>query len=72
MSMHGCSKALKPFGDHFAKIKLDTVVVKGINDDELGDIVEFSRHRGIEPRFIEYMDVGGATQWSIESGNLPE
>jgi GTP 3',8-cyclase len=49
----------------FANIKLDTVVVKGINADELGDIVEFSRQRNIEPRFIEYMDVGGATQWSI-------
>ncbi len=49
----------------FAKIKMDTVVVKGVNDDELGDILEFSRQRGIEARFIEYMDVGGATQWSI-------
>jgi cyclic pyranopterin phosphate synthase len=49
----------------FANVKLDTVVVKGVNDDELGDIVEFSRQRGIEARFIEYMDVGGATQWSM-------
>ena len=49
----------------FANVKLDTVVVRGINDDELGDIVEFSRQRGIEARFIEYMDVGGATQWSM-------
>ena len=52
-------------GARFAEVKLDTVVVKGINDDELGDIVEFSRQRDIEPRFIEYMDVGGATQWSM-------
>jgi cyclic pyranopterin phosphate synthase len=52
-------------GAHFAEVKLDTVVVKGINEDELGDIVEFSRQRNIEPRFIEYMDVGGATQWSM-------
>jgi cyclic pyranopterin phosphate synthase len=49
----------------FANVKLDTVVVKGVNDDELGDIVEFSRQRGIEARFIEYMDVGGATHWSM-------
>lgn len=58
-------EGIEAIRDHFANIKLDTVVVKGINDDELGDIVEFSRHRGIEPRFIEYMDVGGATQWSM-------
>ena len=50
----------------FANIKLDTVVVKGVNDDELCDILEFSRQRGIEARFIEYMDVGGATQWSLD------
>jgi cyclic pyranopterin phosphate synthase len=49
----------------FSNVKLDTVVVKGVNDDELADIVEFSRQRGIEARFIEYMDVGGATQWSM-------
>ena len=49
----------------FANIKLDTVVVKGVNDEELGDLLEFSRQRGIEARFIEYMDVGGATQWSM-------
>lgn len=58
-------EGIEAIRDHFANVKLDTVVVKGINDDELGDIVEFSRHRGIEPRFIEYMDVGGATQWSM-------
>jgi GTP 3',8-cyclase len=50
----------------FANIKLDTVVVKGVNDDELCDILEFGRQRGIEARFIEYMDVGGATQWSLD------
>lgn len=50
----------------FANTKLDTVVVKGVNDDELCDILEFSRERGIEARFIEYMDVGGATQWSLD------
>ncbi len=49
----------------FANIKLDTVVIKGVNDGELNDILEFSRARGIEARFIEYMDVGGATQWSM-------
>jgi GTP 3',8-cyclase len=49
----------------FANIKLDTIVIKGLNDGELGDILEFGRLRGIEARFIEYMDVGGATQWSI-------
>jgi len=48
----------------FTKTKLDTVVMRGVNDDELADLVEFGRARGIEVRFIEYMDVPGATRWS--------
>lgn len=47
----------------FDSVKLNTVAVRGFNDDELVAIVRFAASRGIEPRFIEYMDVGGATQW---------
>ncbi len=47
----------------FDAIKLNTVVMRGSNDDELVDIVRFARARGLEPRFIEYMDVGGALEW---------
>ena len=50
----------------FARLKLNTVVVRGYNDDELVDLIEFGRARSAEVRFIEYMDVGGATQWSPE------
>jgi cyclic pyranopterin phosphate synthase len=39
------------------------VVVRGENDDELVELIEFGRRVGAEVRFIEYMDVGGATQW---------
>jgi cyclic pyranopterin phosphate synthase len=47
----------------FAALKIDTVVTRGDNDDELVDLVEFAREAGAEVRFIEYMDVGGATHW---------
>jgi cyclic pyranopterin phosphate synthase len=47
-------------------LKLDTVVMRGTNDDELADLVEYSRSVAAEVRFIEYMDVGGATAWSLE------
>ena len=50
----------------FSGLKLDTVVIGGVNDDELVDLVEFGRTHGAEVRFIEYMDVGGATHWSQE------
>ncbi|MEV6712886.1 GTP 3',8-cyclase MoaA [Lentzea sp. NPDC051208] len=44
--------------------KLDTVVMKGINHDELVDLIEFGKTVPAEVRFIEYMDVGGATGWN--------
>lgn len=50
----------------FPGLKIDTVVIRGTNDDELVDLIEFGRGYGAEVRFIEYMDVGGATQWSME------
>jgi cyclic pyranopterin phosphate synthase len=50
----------------FARLKLDTVVLRGTNDDELGDLIEFGRRADAEVRFIEYMDVGGATEWSLD------
>jgi len=49
----------------FGGLKIDTVVIRGVNDDELVDLIEFGRDRNAEVRFIEYMDVGGATQWSM-------
>ncbi len=47
-------------------LKIDTVVMRGANEDELSDLVEFGKQVGAEVRFIEYMDVGGATQWSLD------
>ena len=50
----------------FRRVKLNTVVIRGYNDDELVDLVEFARGHDAEVRFIEYMDVGGATLWSMD------
>ena len=51
-------------GVGFADLKINTVVVRGQNDDELSALLEFGRRQGAEVRFIEYMDVGGATRWT--------
>jgi cyclic pyranopterin phosphate synthase len=51
----------------FDNTKLDTVVIRGVNDDELPDLIEFGKTVPAEVRFIEYMDVGGATRWSMSS-----
>ena len=50
----------------FEGTKLNCVLQRGFNDDELEDLVEFARAGAYELRFIEYMDVGGATDWSPE------
>jgi GTP 3',8-cyclase len=51
----------------FAGLKIDTVVMRGTNDDELVELIEYGRTVGAEVRFIEYMDVGGATRWQREA-----
>jgi cyclic pyranopterin phosphate synthase len=48
----------------FTGFKLDTVVIRGFNDDELVALIEFAKQVQAEVRFIEYMDVGGANEWS--------
>lgn len=43
-------------------VKLNVVVMKGINDDELFDFVEMSRKQKLSIRFIEYMPLGGEAE----------
>lgn len=49
---------------HFESVKLNSVVIRGYNDDEIVPLLEFAIERGLELRYIEYMDVGGATGWN--------
>lgn len=39
-------------------LKLNAVVMRGTNDDELGDLLEFAHNKGAQMRFIEYMPMG--------------
>lgn len=48
----------------FTQTKIDTVVMRGTNHDELSELIEFGKTVDAEVRFIEYMDVGGATNWN--------
>ena len=49
-----------------APIKINAVIIRGLNDDEILDLVTMARDNGFEMRFIEYMDVGNANAWSLE------
>src|SRR5215472_14292832 len=47
-------------------IKLNAVIIRGTNEDEILPLVEFARSNGFEMRFIEYMDVGNVNAWSLD------
>ncbi len=46
-------------------IKVNMVVQKGVNDQEILPLARHFRHSGIELRFIEFMDVGQTNQWQM-------
>jgi cyclic pyranopterin phosphate synthase len=48
----------------FPGFKIDTVLVRGVNEHEIDALVDEANTLGAELRFIEYMDVGGATRWT--------
>ncbi len=50
----------------FKTIKINAVVIEGVNEDEIIDLVDYSRAEGLEIRFIEFMDVGNANDWSLK------
>jgi cyclic pyranopterin phosphate synthase len=47
-----------------APVKVNCVLVRGVNDDEVLDLASFGRERGVEVRFIEFMPLDGDGQWS--------
>jgi cyclic pyranopterin phosphate synthase len=52
-------------------IKINAVIEQGVNDDEILPLAEFARQHGLGMRFIEYMDVGNANNWT-ESKLVPK
>ncbi|NLI53366.1 MAG: GTP 3',8-cyclase MoaA [Clostridiales bacterium] len=42
----------------FSPVKLNVVLLRGQNDDEVGDFIELTKHRPVYVRFIEYMPLG--------------
>lgn len=50
----------------FERIKLNAVILKGRNDDEILDLVDFARDEGIDISFIEEMPLGNVSEHSRE------
>lgn len=51
-------------------VKVNAVLMRGINDDEVIDFAEFGREKGITVRFIEFMPLDAQGEWS-ESRMVP-
>jgi len=45
-------------------VKLNLVVMRGVNDDELVEVIEFAARHGAQARFIEYMPLGIGQRWA--------
>jgi GTP 3',8-cyclase len=46
-------------------VKVNTVVQRGVNDDQILPLADFGRDRGVTVRFIEFMDVGSTNGWDL-------
>ncbi|MGB8033617.1 MAG: GTP 3',8-cyclase MoaA [Nitrososphaeraceae archaeon] len=55
--------SIRAADDAGLKIKINTVVVRGWNDDEVADFARFARFTGFTVRFIEFMPLDGAGIW---------
>lgn len=47
----------------FDPVKVNCVLIRGVNDDEIADFVAFGRDRGVEVRFIEFMPLDADKRW---------
>jgi cyclic pyranopterin phosphate synthase len=49
-----------------APVKLNAVVVRGVNDDEVVELAEFGRARGVHVRYIEFMPLDADGTWAAD------
>jgi GTP 3',8-cyclase len=50
----------------FRSLKINAVIQRGINEDQVLPLVDYFRHTPYVLRFIEYMDVGSCNAWRKE------
>lgn len=54
-------------GAGFARIKINAVVVRGHNEEEVADFAQFAREHDIAMRFIEFMPLDSGRGWKHET-----
>ena len=63
-SVYEAIEAAKLHG--FEPVKINAVIVRDVNDDELVDFARFARANEVEMRFIEYMPLDSGHDWNRE------
>jgi GTP 3',8-cyclase len=58
-------EAAKEAGLH--PVKINAVVMRGVNDDEVVDLAAFGRDRGVTMRFIEWMPLDADQRWQSDA-----
>jgi len=48
----------------FSPIKVNVVVMRGVNDDEIAELIDFGVEQGVQMRFIEFMPLCEGTSWA--------
>jgi cyclic pyranopterin phosphate synthase len=51
----------------FSPVKVNVVVIRGVNDDEVVDFARFGREHGVTVRFIEFMPLDADRRWSTDA-----
>jgi cyclic pyranopterin phosphate synthase len=65
----GYNKVIEAIREAYAvglKVKINVVMIRGWNDDEIADFARFARNTGIIVRFIEFMPLDGSGIWKPE------
>ncbi|PPA70709.1 GTP 3',8-cyclase MoaA [Jeotgalibacillus proteolyticus] len=60
-------KGIQAAIDAGLEVKINMVVQKGVNDDQIIPMAAYFKERGITLRFIEFMDVGSTNGWKLSS-----
>lgn len=50
----------------FDPVKINCVLMRGVNDDEIIDLATFGRQRGVIVRFIEFMPLDASDEWGAD------
>lgn len=50
----------------FSPVKLNAVIERGMNDDEIVSLAAFGRDTGVEVRFIEFMPLDASQEWGMK------